>query len=109
MPAEPKYKKMYKDSPTIASDENGKKYIKKGPTEAEKKTARTSDGTEGSAINEHEPVYERHMKELSDMSDRHMSERKDMTKRHMKEMKSMAPSEDDEAGKEEIDRIKGEK
>jgi len=97
----PRHEKMYKDSPTLASDEDGKKYIKKSPTEAEKKTARVSDGTEGMAINEHGPMYERHMKEISDMSDRHLAERKDTTKRHMKEMKKAAP----ENGEDMIDKV----
>lgn len=47
--------KMYGSSPRIVADANGKKVIKKGPTEAEKKSARVSDGTEGIAITEKGP------------------------------------------------------
>ncbi len=106
MAAEPKYKKMYKDSPTLATDESGKKYIKKGPTEAEKKASEVNAGTDGIPVTEHGPMYERHIKEVSDMQDRHLAERKDITKRHMKEMQKMKPAEES-TGKEEIERIKG--
>lgn len=98
----PRHEKMYKDSPKLATDESGKKYIKKGPTEAEKKTARTEDGTEGMA--EQGPMYERHMKETSDMHDRHLAERKDMVKRQMKEMKKAMP--EDQTGEGKIDKVK---
>lgn len=100
----PKYEKMYKNSPKIDTDESGKKYIKKGPSEAEEKSARTSDGTEGVKMDEHGPMYERHMKETSDMHDRHLDERKDMVKRHMKEMKKATPD-----GEEMIEKVEGNK
>ncbi len=93
-----KHEKMYANSPTLETDENGKKYIKKNsPNEAEKKSAEVNDGTDGMKVH-----YERQLKELSDMSDRHLAERKDMTKRHMSEMKKSTPAE---TGADEIDRI----
>lgn len=96
----PKHEKFYKNSPKLESDENGKKYIKKGgPSEAEKETARTSDGTQGTPVTEQGPMYERHMEEVSDMHDRHLTERKDMVKRHMKEMKKSMPEESEEGAK----------
>jgi len=92
------YKKMYKSSPEMKRDEeSGDMKVSR----AEKESARTNDGTEGMAITEQGPMYDRHMKEVSDMHDRHLAERKDMVKRHMKEMKSAAP-EEAQSGEEEI-------
>lgn len=91
--------KMYKNSPTLETDDSGKKYIKKNePTADQKESARVSDGTDGL-------VHERHTKELSDMYDRHMSERKDMVKRHMTEMKKLGPANPAGSGEAEIQRI----
>lgn len=102
----PKHEKMYANSPTLETDENGKKYIKKGPSEAEKETARTSDGTQGTPITEQGSMYERHMEEVSDMHDRHLTERKDMVKRHMKEMKKSMPEESEgSTGKEMVKKV----
>jgi hypothetical protein len=42
--------KMYGKSPKIV-EENGKKVVKRGPTEAEIAAARVSDGTAGIPIN----------------------------------------------------------
>lgn len=107
--AEPKHKKMYANSPTLETDSDGKKYIKKNsPNEAEKKTSEVNSGTDGMQQTEHGPMYDRHMKETSDMHDRHLEERKDMVKRQMKEMKKMAP-EEGESGKKEINKIEADK
>lgn len=103
----PKHEKMYANSPTLETDENGKKYIKKNsPNEAEKKTSEQSSGTDGMAITEHGPMYDRHMNEVSDMHDRHLAERKDMTRRHMKEMQKISPKDGSESGDAEIKDIK---
>lgn len=107
--AEPKHKKMYANSPTLETDESGKKYIKKNsPNAAEKKTSEVNSGTDGMQITEQGPMYERHMKEISDMSDRHLAERKDITKRHMSEMKKNTPSDEVDTGEEQIKKIKKE-
>lgn len=47
MATTPRHKKMYKDSPRITADESGKKVVKKGPSETEKKSAEAASGTEG--------------------------------------------------------------
>lgn len=95
--AESRSKKMYKNSPRIESDGDGKKVIKRGPSDAGKKSAETSGGINDSAADgEHGPMYERHIKEVGDMNDRHVAERKDMVKRHMKEMKNAQPMTDGE-------------
>lgn len=105
--AEPKHKKMYANSPTLETDEDGKKYIKKNsPNDAEKRSSEVNSGTDGIQKTEHGPMYERQMQELSDMNDRHLSERKDMTKRHMNEMKKATPDDEGESGEEEIKKIK---
>lgn len=102
MAAEPKHKKMYANSPTLSSDENGKKYIKKNnPTPAEKKSAQVSDGTDG--IQEHE-------KTMKDMSDRHAKERFDLYQKHESEHLDVAlkvrgnPGGDDMINKVEKDK-----
>lgn len=82
--AESKHQKMYKNSPTLETDETGKKYIKKNTpqeTEGEK------DDMAPDSV-----MYNRHIGEVSDMHDRHLTERKDMVKRHMDEMKKSASS-----------------
>lgn len=89
-----RHKKMYKDSPEMKRDEDGKVKV----SQAEKKSAEVNSGTDGMA--QQGPLYDRHIKEVSDMHDRHLEERKDMTKRHMKEMKKITP----ESGQEEIDK-----
>jgi len=80
--------RMYKNSPKIVADESGKKKIQKGPTAAEKESARVSDGTAGI------PIHERHMSEVGDMYKRHQTEYGDMVKRHVKETKSSAAPQD---------------
>lgn len=89
--------KMYGKSPKIVADENGKKVVRRGMNDAEKKSARVSDGTEGIAI------HERQMKEIDDMHTRHAGEHKDMVKRHLKEFKGSVP--EGETGAAEIKRI----
>lgn len=76
----PRHKKMYAHSPTLETDENGKKYIKKNsPTPAEKKSAQVSDGTDGLMAdqirnNEKEKfaLYQKHINEYMDMHTKHM-------------------------------------
>jgi len=75
--------KMYKNSPTLASDENGKKYIKKNePTEAEKKSARVNDGTDGMPLHE---VHARHQNDMFQLYQKHAKEFADMHMRHQVE------------------------
>lgn len=80
MAKEPKYKKMYANSPTLETDSEGKKYIKKNnPTPAEKKSGQVSDGTDGLMAeqirnNEKEKfsMYQKHVNEYMDMHTKHM-------------------------------------
>lgn len=73
-------KRMYKNSPTLESDESGKKYIKKNePTDAEKKSAQVSDGTDGIQMHE---VHAKQAKERFDLYQKHDKEFMDMYTRH---------------------------
>lgn len=115
--------KLYKDSPEMKrDDESGKMSVKKKekgePTEAEKESARVSDGTAGM------PVHERHGMERADMIKRHEAEHKalgdaeraDVHARHSKEYSDMLKRHDKDyastgsgGGKEKIKKVeKGE-
>lgn len=102
----PKHEKMYANSPTLETDKDGKKYIKKNmPTEAEKKTSEQSAGIDG--IQKHEsgmPMEVRHSMERGAMHTRHETEhmmhkgdKKEMHGRHEKEMKDMHGRHEKEA------------
>lgn len=78
--------KMYKGSPRLER-EDGKMKAKKGPTEAEKKSAEVNSGTAGVPQTE---VHARQAKELTDAHARHAAEIADMVKRHAKEHKGIA-------------------
>lgn len=71
-----RHERMYKDSPRLDRDEDGKMGIKKGPSEDEKKSSRTSDGTQGMEI------HERHASERREMKHRHIGEHLAMHHRH---------------------------
>ncbi len=68
--------KMYKDSPTVGTNEDGKKVVKKGPSEAEKKTEKTDAGTEG---------MPEHDKKSLAMHHKHAQERMDLHQKHEKD------------------------
>lgn len=100
--------KLYKDSPKVEKDENGKPGVKK-PSKADA----VDMGTEGNPLEgagdgmpvETTPqgeMHDRHAREMKDMHKRHEDEHKDMNKRHAKEQKKLAgtPGEDIEEGKE---------
>lgn len=105
-----KHEKMYANSPKLETDEDGKKYIKKGPTEAEKKSAEVNDGTDGMQKHEGMPMENRHAMERRDMHNRHETEhsmqkgdKKEMHGRHEKDMKEMHKKHEGESkGGEEI-------
>lgn len=77
---ESRHSKMYKDSPRIESDDSGKKVIKKGSNEAEKKSAEVNAGTEG-VVKDDDAVMKLHQK--------HAKERMDMHHKHEKEHLSL--------------------
>ncbi len=70
--AEPRHKKMYKDSPKLERKEDGKM----GVSKAEKKSAETSSGTEGAP--EHDQavmkLHQKHAKERMEMHHKHEKE-----------------------------------
>lgn len=74
--------KMYKDSPTIGEDGEGKKVVKK----KESKAAETDSGTEG--MPEHEShaleMHHKHEKEHLDLNQKHEKERHALHSKHMK-------------------------
>lgn len=82
---EPKHKRMYAGSPRIESDENGKKVIKKGPTEAEKKTAEVEGGTDALTREPSGAMMEathRHAKEMLELSHKHAKEYVEMAQKN---------------------------
>lgn len=113
-------KKLYKNSPTMERNAEGKMAAKKGPTEAEKKSSEVNAGTEGVA-HEGMPPHARHALERRDMHNRHETEhaihdngkggsKKDMHGRHEKEMAEMHKRHDKEStgsggGKEKIEKV----
>ncbi len=112
---EPKHVKMYKNSPTLETDGDGKKYIKKGPTEAEKKTSEQSSGTDGIEQHEGMPIDVRHAHERRDMHSRHETEhmmtkgeKAEMHSRHQSDMKALHKKHEKEGstGGKEIARVK---
>lgn len=77
-----KAKKLYKDSPSIEKDEDGKPGIRKpSQADAEDMGLAGSPAGEGS---EGEMPIQVHQK-MTDMLERHQNELKDMQKRHSKE------------------------
>lgn len=76
--------KMYKDSPKIDKDENGKAVVKKSSGEEKKEEATSGKGEIGDSKT---PIQEMH--------DRHLSEMKDMHKRHQKEHTAMSEKHGD--------------
>lgn len=81
-----KSKKMYKDSPSIEKNEDGKPGIKK-PSKADGQDM----GTEGNPLEgagDGMPV-DPHQAERAELSKRHVEEIKDMHKRHEKDHEAM--------------------
>lgn len=121
------HKKLYKNSPEMKRDEESgaMKVEKKGPTEAEKDSARTNDGTEGMKINEGMPPHARQAQERRDMYNRHETEhamldngggsKTDVYTRHAKEMQDMHKRHGKEAdtgsgaGAEKIEKVSEDK
>ena len=79
--------KMYKDSPKIESDGEGKKKVVKGESAEGKKAERTDDGTEGVAIHEKAAMemHQKHSKERLDLHHKHEKEHHELNAKHMKE------------------------
>lgn len=97
-----KSEKLYKDSPAITKDQDGKPGVTK-PTKADGENM----GIEGNDIEgagdgmpvKTQEMHDRHQKEMKDTHKRHEEEIKDMHKRHAKEhTKVMSGSESE--GKE---------
>ena len=98
-----KSEKMYKDSPRVEKDADGKPEIRKGsknerevgkePAESDK-----NDAGEGGMPVQAKEMHDRHMSEMKDMHGRHEKEHKDMHKRHQAETTKMAG--ESEEGKE---------
>lgn len=101
-----KHDKLYKDSPKIEKDGEGKASLKK-PSKADGENM----GIEGSPLEgagdgmpvdeKMDEMHGRHSREMKDMHKRHEDEHKDMNKRHMKEAGKLAgtPGEDIKEGK----------
>lgn len=77
--------KLYKDSPEIKKDSDGKPGIQR-PSKAD--TA--SLGTEGNPVPGDEDGMPLQVKQTHDMHERHIQEMKDMHKRHQKEHEKLA-------------------
>lgn len=80
--------KMYKDSPTIGEDDEGKKVVKKGgekETEAGKEAAKTDDGTIGIQEKDTLALGQKHEKERLDLHHKHEKEHHAMHQKHGKE------------------------
>lgn len=101
MAKEPMSKRLYKNSPKLESDENGKKVIRKpAPSEDSKTAARTNDGTEG------EPVHESHDKAVMDLHATHMKERLALHHKHEKaHLELMQKSAKGADGEEMINKV----
>lgn len=94
----PRHTKMYANSPKIESDDTGKKVVTKGPSEAEKKTARVSDGTEGIVKENPLEMYRAQAKERFDMHQKHEKEFMDLGLKY-------APADSGDTGADKIDKI----
>lgn len=97
-----KSSKLYKDSPKIEKDEDGKPGIKK-PSKADAEDM----GTEGNPLpgagdgmpvedEQAEHMHDRHARETKDMHKRHEDEMKDMHKRHLKDINKHKDSKKEE-------------
>lgn len=99
-----KSEKLYKDSPSIKKDGDGKPKITK-PTKADGENM----GVEGNGLEgagDKMPIdlmHERHAKEMKDTHKRHQEEFKDMHDRHEKEHNKLMA--DGKSGSEEISKI----
>lgn len=99
--------KMYKNSPTLETDESGKKYIKKNsPTEGEKKSARVSDGTEGIPINE---LHQKHEKEMFDLYQNHTKQLRDVYEKQRAEIGAGGGNPAGATGGEMINKVENDK
>lgn len=111
--AEPRHKRMYKDSPTVERGEDGNMEIKKKPSEAAKKADAVQGGTDGEP--DMDPSEEARIQEIKDMHTRHETEMKAVHKRHQKEdaKKYDNPNGDSnekpDAGKKEIEEVQDNK
>ena len=83
-----KSSKLYKDSPTIEKDGEGRASIKK-PSKADGEDMGTQGNPQEGAGDgvpvQTKEMHDRHMQEMKDMHERHEGEHKDMHKRHLKE------------------------
>lgn len=89
-----KSERMYKDSPSVKKDADGKPEVRKGSMnerEAGKEPAESdkTEAGEGGVPVQAEEMHGRHMTEMKDMHKRHEDEHKDMHKRHEKETKKV--------------------
>lgn len=88
--------RLYKDSPSIKKDENGKPGIQK-PTQADAEDMGIADSASEMPVNIHQS--------MSEMLERHSNELKDMQKRHSKEADGIkekhSPKEESDQGKDE--------
>lgn len=81
-----RHTKMYAGSPRIESDDAGKKVIKKGPSEGEKKTSEAGSGTDGV------PAHEVHIKHEKERHDLYLKQSKDFMDMHARHLSEMGPS-----------------
>lgn len=87
----PKSEKLYKNSPKVEKDKDGKPGISKPKPQDKDATATGGAPLEGGGDGmpldiheqEHTSMYKRHQEELSSMSDRHLKDVKEMHKRHL--------------------------
>lgn len=104
--------KMYKDTPSIKKDGDGKAAIKK-PSDADKENMGLSGSPlPDSGSNDGMPIqvgemHDRHQKEMKDTHKRHEEEIKDMHKRHMKEHSKVAS--EGKTGESEESHVEGTK
>ena len=94
-----KSKALYKDSPTIEKNEEGKAAIKK-PSKADGEDMGTAEN-DGEMPVQVQEMHNRHMTEMKDMHGRHEEEHKAMHKRHQKEVKKMHSGKDEAEEKKE--------
>lgn len=104
-------KRFYKDSPTMERDkEDGQMKAKKGPTEAEKQSARVQSGTDQMPVHEGMSPAIRHASERRDMHSRYEMEhhvhdmhtpgkpKDEMHSRHEKDLKDMHSRHEKDGG-----------
>lgn len=72
--------KMYKDTPKMERNKEGKMGVKK-PSEKEEKEAPENTGTDGMEVHVKD-MHERHANELKDMHKRHEKEHKAIMEKH---------------------------